>query len=270
MKYTIYILSFLILQFYSCSDNITNQVNSSGTSSYFKVISVDSADMKFELWNLESSNLYPGYNEIGFKVFINGTEKKNGFVKFIPLMYHTGGSSHTTPVKEYFYFDESKSMFTGYICLLMASDSSTSFWFADYNYNNEKIIKQNRFEVVQSNDNQMRFWYDASTLTTYSLSNISPKFKPAVGKNEFKCILHKKDTSEIYYEVDSAEMHINAYLIQSTPLPYNINPVWIGNGTYSGSVEFSSRGEWMVTDSVKYKGRLITGTTPPKFFFYIY
>jgi hypothetical protein len=261
------IVASFVLFFYSCSDNITQQGNSSNTSSYKKVLTVDSAGIKFELWNLDYPVLYSGYNEIGFKVFINGTEMKNGFVKFRPLMYHEGGVSHATPASEIYSYDEQKLLFTGYACFLMASDSSTSFWFADYKYNDEKIIYLNQFSVEQAKDFQMRFWVDINTMISYSLSIISPKNNPVIGSNEFKCVLHKKEPDKDYKEIDSAEMFINVYMNQNDLFVNNQNPVWIGGGKYLGSVNFTNSGNWVVSDSIKYRGNFIVGNPPPKFFF---
>lgn len=267
--FNIIILLFVLI-FCACSDNVTNTGNGNNTSTYLKILTVDSAGIKFELWNLNYPVLYSGYNDFGFKVFINGIEKKTGFVKYRPVMYHEGGSSHTTPAGEYFYYDEQKSLFIGYACFLMASDSSTSFWFADYNYNDELIIKQNQFSVRPAINFQMRFWVDIHTMILYSLSIISPKNNPVIGNNEFKCILHKKDTNEIYHEVDSAEMFINSSMVQNNMIINNQNPVWIGGGKYLGSVNFTGSGKWVVSDSIKYRGNIITGDILPKFFFDVY
>lgn len=270
MKNLNLILILFILTFYSCSDNTTNPDSGNSSPVYKKVLTVDSAGIKFELWNLNEFILYSGYNDIGFKVFINGIEKKTGYVKYKPVMYHTGGISHSTPVSEYFYYDEQKSLFLGYACFLMASDSNSSFWFADYNYNDEKAIKQNQFSVSAAKDFQMRFWVDINSMVSYSLSIISPKNNPVIGLNEFKCILHKRDSHEIYIEVDSAEMFINSWKIQDNFIVYNQNPVWIGGGKYLGSINFENGGKWAVSDSVKYRGNFITGNPPPKFFFDVY
>lgn len=258
----LFIVSFL----YSCSDSITNQSSNISTS-YKKVYSVDSAGINFEIWKLGDSILLSGYNDIGFKVFINGNEKKSGFVKFTPLMYHTGGISHSTPVSEYYFYDNQKSLFTGYVCLLMASDSNSSWWYADYNYNDENIIKKNLFYVYQAKDFQMRFWVDINTMISYSLSIISPKDNLVQGTNEFKCILHRKDERENYVEVDSAEMFLNISKIQDNMNLKMQNPVWIGRGKYLGNVDFPSSGKWAVSDTVKLNGNYITGNSPPKFFF---
>ncbi|MCX6165616.1 MAG: hypothetical protein NTU73_12280 [Ignavibacteriae bacterium] len=259
------ILLLFVLSFCACSDIAINP----GSGKNSPVLTVDSAGIKFELWNLNEPILYSGYNDIGFKVFINGVEKKTGFVKYKPVMYHTGGISHTTPVCEYFYYDEQKSLFMGYACFLMASDTSTSFWFADYNYNDEMTIKQNQFSVSPAKDFQMRFWVDINTMIPYSLSIISPK-NPVIGSNEFKCILHKRDDNNIFIEIDSAEMFIISSMIQNKLIVNNQNPVWIGGGKYLGSVNFTSSGKWVVSDSIKFRGNFITGNILPKFFFDVY
>jgi hypothetical protein len=267
MKYFLFlVVSFTSVTFYSCSDSINNPVTGI-TPVYNKVLTVDSAGYKFELYNLGSEKLYSSYNDVGFKVFVNGAEKKTGYVKFRPIMYHEGGSSHITPVSEYFYYDEQKSLFTGYSCFLMASDSNSSYWFADYSFNDEMTIKQNQFSVSAAHRFEMKFFVDYSTTELYCVTSAYPK-NPLTGTNEFMCILHRQENN-FYREVDSVEMFLRVWKVSSDKNQiYNSQSlVGIGGGKYSGSVDFSGTGEWTVNDSMKYHGHIITGNPPPQFFF---
>jgi hypothetical protein len=266
LKQFYHIILFLTLSlFFSCSDSITNSGTGS-VSSYKKVLTVDSAGYKFELYKLDDSILYSSYNDIGFKVFVNGTEKKTGFVKFRPVMFHSGGSSHVTPVSDYFYYDEQKALFTGYSCFLMASDSSSSFWFADYTYNDEMTIKMNQFQVSAANRFEMKFFVDYTTSETYCVTAAYPQ-KPVTGSNELMCILHRRE-NDLYREVDSAEMFTRTWKVSmEKSLLETQSLVGIGGGKYKGNVNFTSRGEWTVNDSIKYHGHIITGNPPPQFFF---
>ena len=264
-----YILSLLfILILSSCRDSVTNPP-ANNVVSYKKVTIIDSAGTRFELWNLGDSLLYAGYNEIGFKVFVNAAEQKTGFVKFTPTMHHQGGSTHTTPVSNIFNYDEQKSMYTGYACFLMASDSSTSFWFGDFNYNDEMIIKLRLFTVNFIPDFKMRFFVDTSTMLLYSLTLISPE-NPVIGSNEFKCIMHRQDNRNVYWEVDSAEMSLRTWANNKFDFNINIqNPVWIGGGRYQGIVDIPGTGKWVTNDSIKYQDHIITENPPPQFYFKI-
>lgn len=231
------------------------------------MFTVDTAGIVFELWKANDSVLYAGYNDIGFKIYKNGTEQKTGFVKFTPIMIHSGGSSHTTPMSAYYNYDSQKSLFTGYACFLMASDSSTSFWFGDFNYNDETILRAKQFSVFFVPDFGMRFFLDNTSMILYSLTLISPK-NPVLSDNDFTCILHKKNRDETYSEVDSATMFLRTWKQTPESIVYEtVNPVWIGGGKYKGVVNLPGSGKWTTNDSIKYQEHFITENPPPQFYF---
>ena len=151
---------FLLAGIASCGGD--NPVSTTPVSNnYLQVLTIDSANIRIEMYNENSSILYVGYNEIGFKVFIDNAERTSGVFKYTPVMFHTAGPGHSTPVQSEFLYDASKGMFTGYVCYSMLSDT-TSFWYADYNYDNQYSIKKRQFDVVQGTGNQMRIWFDAA------------------------------------------------------------------------------------------------------------
>jgi hypothetical protein len=47
-------------------------------------------------------------------------------------------------------------------------------------------------------------------------------------------------------------------------------PIHVGREKYLGNVSFVNNGAWVVSDSVKYRGRFIVSNPPPKFFFDIH
>lgn len=246
--YKLFILVFIALVVSSCGSENTVAPPVT-TSTYSKVLTVDSANTRIELYNENSSILFVGYNEIGFKVFMDNVEQKHGFFKYIPVMFHNSGPGHSTPVQSDFYYDNSKGMFTGYVCYSMLSDT-TSFWFADYNYNNQFTIKRRQFDVVQGVGNQMRIWFDAAANVLYYLTLILPK-DPIVGLNDFKVILHKSADQINYYEVNNAQMYIKPWMpSHGHGSSSNVNPVFTSYGKYEGKVNFTMPGQWFVYDSV--------------------
>jgi hypothetical protein len=154
----------------------------------------------------------------------------------------------------------------GYACFIMLSDS-TSFWFGDYNYNNEFEIKQRNFDVTLGTGSQMRFFLHLPTSRIYLLTLISPKL-PVVGLNEYKSILHYTLNETVYYEADSAVMHIRPWMpSHGHGSSSNINPVHTKNGIYEGKVNFTMPGQWFVYDSIKVNNDWITPTPPIYFVF---
>ena len=227
------------------------------TNSYIKVLTIDSANIRIEMYNENSSILFVGYNEIGFKVFVNNAEQKTGFFKYTPVMFHTAGPGHSTPVQSEFYYDNSKGMFSGYVCYSMLSDT-TSFWFADYNYNNQFTIKRQQFDVVQGVGNQMRIWFDASANMLYYLTLIAPK-DPVLGLNDFKVILHKSADQISYSEVSNAQMYIKPWMLShGHGSSSNVNPAFTSYGKYEGKANFTMPGQWFVYDSIVVNNQTIS------------
>lgn len=242
------LLVFIAIVVSSCGSD--NPVTTPETpSSYSKVLTIDSANIKIELYNENSSILFVGYNEIGFKVFVDNIEKKTGFFKYMPVMFHTSGPGHSTPVQSEFYYDNSKGLFTGYVCYSMLSDT-TSFWFADYNYNNQFSIKKRQFDVVLGTGNQMRIWFDSNANMLYYITLISPK-NPVVGLNDFKVILHKSADQISYDEVNNAQMFIKPWMpSHGHGSSSNVDPVFTSYGKYEGKANFTMPGQWFVYDSI--------------------
>jgi len=254
--YKLFILVFIALVVSSCGSENTVAPPET-TSTYSKVLTVDSANTRIELYNENSSILFVGYNEIGFKVFMDNVEQKHGFFKYIPVMFHTSGPGHSTPVQSDFYYDNSKGMFTGYVCYSMLSDT-TSFWFADYNYNNEFSIKRRQFDVVLGTGNQMRIWFDAGASMLYYLTLISPK-DPVVGLNDFKVILHKSADQINYDEVNNAQMFVKPWMpSHGHGSSSNVDPAFSSYGKYEGKVNFTMPGQWFVYDSIVVNNQTIS------------
>lgn len=265
MKYFIF---FLLTGFILYSCNSDNPSSSGETpSAYNKLFNAGSGNVNFEFWNATGSNLYYGYNEIGFKVFVNGVEKTDGFVKFNPVMVHfIGQTGHSSPRSTQFNYNSSSKLFTGYVCFNMISDSG-SVWLGYYNYNNLNYVDSVPFTVLASTS-QMTGWDDIQGGNTYILTLLGPN-NPKVGKNDYSCLLHKDIGNNEYAEVDNAIMIITPWMpAHGHGSSSNENPVSQGNGKYMGKVNFSMLGEWDVYDTIKINNALITKPNPPKFNFF--
>jgi hypothetical protein len=266
LKYFIIVLLGGIF-FTGCkSENPSEPVNTA-TSNYIKINTIESGNTKFELWSATGNMLCYGYNDIGFKVLIAGTEKKSGFVNYQPKMFHFPGSPwHSSPVSSVFNYNTDKQLFTGYVSFTMISDSSGS-WFGYYNYNNEAAIDSIVFTVTTNSTNQVRAWDDIVGGHTYVLSLIEP-MNAKVGLNNLTCILHQTNNDKIFTEVNGAEMFIRTWMpSHGHGSSSNVNPTTLGNGKYSGKANFSMSGGWEVYDSIVYNGGTITKSPHPKFLF---
>ena len=199
------------------------------------------------------------------RVYLNNIEQKTGYVNYIPIMYHVAGPGHGTPVKEKFYYDDSKGLFTGYVSYIMISDSTTSFWYGDYGYNDGNYIRHRNFDVITGTGNQMHFWLGTGSTLLYLLTVVSPK-DAKVGLNDYKCILHSSYDQFTYTEVDSARMFIKPWMpSHGHGSSNNTNPVFLSNGMYQGTANFTMAGQWYLYDSIMVNGSYITPN--PTFYF---
>jgi hypothetical protein len=250
----------------SCkSDSPLTPENSN--SDYYKLYTIEESNVKFELYSSTANTLKTGYNDLGFKVFINSTEKTNGFVKFFPKMYHFVGSfMHSSPVSPSFLYDQSKSMFMGYTSFFMISDSN-SHWYGFFNYNDVSRIDSVAITVDTSSRSQIRYFVDYIGGDSYYLTLVSPYY-PKQGPNVFKCLLHLSNDDINYTQIDNAQMFIRPWMeAMGHGSSNNVNPVYKGGGIYEGSANFNMSGIWDLYDSVKVNNVFITPAPPPRFTF---
>jgi len=268
MRVNIYILIlFAGLLLYSCSNDSTTNSNEPVNTDYQKIYTSESGSKKIECWSSTGNSIYYGYNNIGFKVYEGGIEKKTGFVKFYPKMYHSLNSPmHSSPVSSIFNYSSDKGFFTGYASFTMLSDS-VSFWYGFHNYNNEFSIDSVLFNVAASDVNQIRAWDNIYTGHTYILTLINPNY-PKVGLNTFECLFHRTNDDKIYTEITDADMFIKPWMpSHGHGSSSNENPVYTSGGIYSGKANFTMAGTWEVYDSIKVSGEFVTPKPPPKFIF---
>jgi hypothetical protein len=266
MKFLYFILFAALVVFYSCkSDSPVTPENSQDT--YFKLYTFEQSNVKFELYSATANTLKSGYNDLGFKVFINNEQKTDGFFKFVPKMYHLVVNNwHSSPTSPSFSYDQSKSMFMGYASFLMVSDSGSQ-WYGFYNYNDETSIDSVMFNVQASGLSQVRYFVDVNAGDSYYITLVSP-FYPKQGPNVLRCILHKSQNDISFTQIDNAQMYIRTWMeTMGHGSSNNVHPAYIGGGIYEGSANFNMSGVWSVYDSIKIGSNFITPVPPPKFNF---
>lgn len=266
MKY-FSILLLLSVLLSSCSKDDTVSSNDPVNSDYVKITTFESSALKLEVWSATGNSFFNGYNDIGFKVFIGGSEKNTGFVKFTPKMYHFPGSpAHSSPVSQQYLYDSETQLFSGYVCFTMISDTTGS-WYGFFNYNNEAGIDSAYLNVGVLSSNQTKVWDNISSGYTYVLTLVHPQ-NPKLGLNSFTCMLHRTINDLDYSEVNDAQMFVRPWMeTMGHGSSNNTDPSHTGGGRYEGKVNFTMSGLWVVYDSVKVQGNFITNNPPPKFNF---
>lgn len=248
-----------------CGEDNVSPLNNQ-QDEYVKVASAESGNVKFEIWTTGNDTLMTGYNKVGFKVYENGQPKTSGSVKFYAKMFHFSSTDfHATPVEPEYLYDNSLGMFTGYIIMLMPSDTS-SRWYGFYSYNDILRVDSSRFDVGWDNLTKFKIFTDLNTNLSYLITMTSPVL-PVRGYNDFICLLHESPDFLSFTQVNTASMFLRVRL---DSLNYtssdNINPVYTGGGFYKGRVNFDYSGGWKVYDSIYYNNTNITNFGTP----YIY
>lgn len=261
------VLLFLSALFfnYGCGDNNPVIENDPGTpTDYIKIYTAESGANKFEVYSKSASNFVYGYNELGFKFYLDNVEQNQGFVKFKPTMYHgIGGPSHSIPHPDKNYYDNDKNLFTGYAIFIMYD--TAAFWAADFNYNDTHSLDSAVFPLYYSNRTKLAAWDNSVTEKTYFLTLLSPT-APVVGLNNAEFMLHQTGDMTNYDEVNNAEMFIRPWMeTMGHGSSNNVDPVYISPARYRGVVNFNMPGEWYLYDSIKVNGNFITPTPAPKF-----
>jgi hypothetical protein len=265
---TIILSVFIALMVCSCSSK--DPVSTGGAThelTFAKISTVESGAVKFDIYSASGTGMYYGYNDIGFKVYVSGTEQTTGYCKYRPMMYHSlGGPGHSSPVPDKYYYDTEYNLFKGYVCFTMISDSS-SFWYADYIYNDVNSVDSAYFYVGVTQGRQLFYWDDVWGGHTYCLTLIKP-FNPSSGLNTFAMMLHRTNDDKNFIEIDSAQMTLKTYFQSSGEVSTgNINPVRTGNGRYQGTINLTKSGNWLVQDTISINGNKITKNPPPDFLF---
>ncbi len=264
MARSIIILGIIAVIFYGCSKDNPVTVENNTPSDYTKIYTAESGTNKFEVYSLSSTNFVYGFNDIGFKVYVNNTEQTTGFVKFRSTMWHgLGGPSHSIPVSDKFIYNSEKNLFTGYTIFIMYD--TTAFWTSDFNYNDAVFIDSSLIDPSYSTKTQIFGWDNIVVEHTYFLTMISPS-APRVGLNEVDFMLHQTNTMVDYAEVNDAQMFIRPWMeAMGHGSSNNTDPVMVSPGRYKGTANFNMAGEWFLYDSIKVNGTFITNTPSPKF-----
>lgn len=266
MKKYIYFLFIGFVFIIGCGDEtVVNPISTQET--YNKITTIENGNIRFEVWTTVNDTLMTGYNKVGFKVYENNTPKTSGFVKFYAKMFHfTSNEFHATPIEPQYDYNSSLNMFSGYIIMLMPSDS-TSRWYGYYNYNNEFSIDSVKFDVGWDKKTKFKIFTDIQAQKSYLITMTSP-IDPVRGINDFSCLLHESPDFIDFTQVNTAQMFLTCRLDSlNHTSDGNTNPVYTSGGIYTGKVNFDYAGGWKIYDSIYYNNRCITRDGTPYIYF---
>lgn len=264
-----FIILILLFIYAGCSDKTAIVGPPLYGEQYQKIFTVQNGNKKFEIYTIGNDTLMTGYNKIGFKVFENDVAKNTGYVKFYAKMFHfTSTEFHATPVEPQYNYDAALEMFSGYLIMLMPSDT-TSRWYGYYNYNDEWSIDSVNFDVGWDTKTKFKIFTDIQAEKSYLITIKEPE-NPVKGINNLVLLLHESPNFIDFTQVNTASMYLRPHLdsLNHTSSD-NENPVYIGGGLYSGEVNFDYSGGWKMYDSIYYNSRCITRDGTPYVYFQV-
>jgi hypothetical protein len=270
MKTLLFTLFAFTLTIYSCKDNPATTENPAANTDFKKVMDASSGNTKFEIYKNGSENLTFGYNEIGFKVFLNSQEQTSGFVKFTPRYYDNvpvpGWVYKSSPVS--FKFERnSNGFYTGYADFIMATNSNNT-WFGFFNYNDQANADSIVFNVNSSSQAQQLTFQGPAPDTTWYFVTLMTPYVPKYGLNDYKCMLHSSSDYMNFSEINNAVIDITTWMpLMGHGSSNNVNPAYTGNCVYTGKINLAMSGIWEVYNAIKINGNLITSSPSPKFIF---
>lgn len=210
-------------------------------------------------------DLFAGYNKIYVALYdsITGARITNSHIHFEPVM-DMGTMTHGCPVENP---DENanKGLFKGAVIFTMASGTGMTWSLGLQVHNHLNGLEGEgdmAVNVIAPADARVKVKTALNDNSKIVLSLIEPS-APVVGINDFILAVHKLNTVTDEYDT------VSAYTVQIEPImpsmghgsPNNVNPIYSGNGHYSGKVNFTMSGLWQVNLLIKQGTAVVDSTS---------
>ena len=213
---------------------------------------------------LSDQALVSGCNQLYWRVTSGGDLVDIQSFTIAPSMTMTMmGHSHATPYSQPTEMAEYDKVLTNMAVFIMPS-GDMGYWeiaFDIQTASNETISGSMQIEVASS----WRLTSVKSTdgSTTYFVTWYAPQ-EPATGNQELSFMVHKRESMMSFPPVNSAELVVYPYMDMgggsghSTPFEA---PVAMGEGMYTGSINYSMSGTWTTDITLQIEGESLTVPT---------
>ena len=267
-KYTFFFLISLFIV--SCNNN--DPVNP-GTSSYIKVAEAISTNSSFKVEMYSKDSLFVGYNNLYFKITdnITGISVSQATLALHPLMDMIT-FKHSCPVENPTGNLPANGYYAGVIIFSMPGVNSWSVG-VDVTANGKtetsllslaKVSGTSPVRKIVVIDSVMNA--GILTQTKYPISLVMPAAWK-VGSNPFEITVNMMQDMMNFPVCSDLTVEITPEMpSMGHGSPNNVNPVYVGNGHYVGSVNFTMTGDWRIHMVIKKGTRIISS----KAFFDIY
>ena len=186
----------------------------------------------------DNAILYTGSNNLYVKVTdASGVMVSNAAITYMPMMQMTS-MSHSSPAENPIY-NSGLEMYKGLVVFTMASMAGT--WTLDVDVDGEMVT----FDLnVLESDTKMVGVYTGTDAVTYVVSLLRP-VNWTVGMNDVEIMIHKKESMMSFPPVDDFDIVMTPEMISmGHGSPNNVSPVFVSNGHYKGTVNYTMTGDW--------------------------
>lgn len=186
----------------------------------------------------DNANLYTGSNNLYVTVAdASGSMISNAVITYTPMM-QMPSMSHSSPAESP-SFDANLGMYQGLAVFTMASTAGT--WTMNVDVDGEFVT----FDMtVLESDTKMVGVYTGTDASSYIISLLRP-VDWSVGMNDIEIMIHKKESMMSFTPVNDFDIVMTPEMISmGHGSPNNISPVFVSNGHYKGSVNYTMTGDW--------------------------
>jgi len=197
-----------------------------------------------------------GYNAIYLDLHRSGERLNSAEIEMIPMM-HMEHHSHASPFERpALVRDDESGLFTGWAIFTMPGGMMGSWELqleiSGANGSGTSSTGIIEIEVEQSN-RVKTFMTDSEE--RYVLTWILPD-EPAVGMNDLKVALHKRESMMSFPPVLNAEFEFEPWMpSMDHGSSNNVSPEHVTNGFYEGSVNFNMTGDWELRFDIEAGGQ---------------
>lgn len=199
-------------------------------------------------------SFFVGYNMITAEVFDASNQPVNAEVTVTPMM-DMMTMSHSSPLE---YVNGQQLSAAGTIqfaAVFVMPSGEMGSWTLNVEVSGTTI--EVPVEVAQPEYSRLTSFVDLVDGTSkYFVALVEPK-GPEVGENELEVVVYKKASMMDWPAVTDMTMTLEPWMVSMDHgSPNNVAPVHIGDGHYSGKVNFTMTGDWQIRLDLSQDGQL--------------
>jgi hypothetical protein len=194
---------------------------------------------------------FVGYNTIYVAMYDSATNARltDGHFNFATVM-EMGSMKHGSPVEVNHDVDSLTQLWKGAAVFTMAGT-----WHLEMSFHNHKVDLEGdgslEVNAVNTTNAMVKVFTAAADSAKMVVTLINPS-NPKMGLNNFEITIHKMADMMNFTAIQDYSVEIDPIMpSMGHGSPNNVNPTHIGNGHYTGIVNFTMSGLWRVAVTLK-------------------